>query len=416
MAYGYNDDTLYRLWCVLALGAGSRAINDLLSRYGDDPGRVYAALSQDEVLRSEFSDKSVAWMDRVSVDDARSVLEKCFRFGINVITPQDECYPKRLESVFAPPQVLFVKGDISPLDSMLTIGVVGTRKPSEYSRQVADAVVTSSVKRGLAVVSGFAEGIDISAALTAVRRHGKTFAVIGCGIDVDYPKSNSRYREMIAANGAIISEFPPGTDPLARNFPQRNRILSGLSDTLCVIEAGEKSGSLNTASHAAEQGKTVFAVVPGDLFDVRYKGQAELIRDGAVPFMGMGDIFDVYENEPEIKEKAKTALKPEEKAPSVKEQPSSEKKEKKQGKTGKARAAAHAKAPKEERSPSLPLKEAETELGKRIAEAVRSAGSIDLEGLSEIIDCDTDELLSELTMLELDNIIINEGTRYVPGK
>ncbi|MBQ5331174.1 MAG: DNA-processing protein DprA [Oscillospiraceae bacterium] len=416
MAYGYNDDTLYRLWCVLALGAGSRAINDLLSRYGDDPGRVYAALSQDEVLRSEFSDKSVAWMDRVSVDDARSVLEKCFRFGIKVITPLDECYPKRLESVFAPPQVLFVKGDISPLDSMLTIGVVGTRKPSEYSRQVADAVVTSSVKRGMAVVSGFAEGIDISAALTAVRRHGKTFAVIGCGIDVDYPKSNSRYREMIASNGAIISEFPPGTDPLARNFPQRNRILSGLSDTLCVIEAGEKSGSLNTASHAAEQGKTVFAVVPGDLFDVRYKGQAELIRDGAVPFMGMGDIFDVYENEPEIKEKAKTALKPKEKAPSVKEQPSSEKKEKKQGKTGKARTAAHAKAPKEEKSPSLPLKEAETELGKRIAEAVRSAGSIDLEGLSEIIDCDTDELLSELTMLELDNIIINEGTRYVPGK
>jgi DNA processing protein len=162
--------------------------------------------------------------------------------------------------------------------------------------------VTGALVRGLCdydftLVSGFAEGVDVASHLAAVRNGGKTAAVLGCGIDFDYPQSNMKYREEILRNGVLISEYLPKTNPSKISFPLRNRILSGLSLGTVVIEAGRKSGSLVTANLALGQGRDVFAVPPRDLFDVRYQGNAELLRDGAIPIYGIRDIcMEYFEN------------------------------------------------------------------------------------------------------------------------
>ena len=407
-----TDDLVYRIWCVLALGAGHRLINVLLKRYDDDAGKVYMALAQDESLRMTLTDRVINSVDRVTIGQAESVLEICSRRGIGIITSKSSQYPQRLENVVAPPTVLFYKGDISAINNVDTLGMVGARKPSEYSRQVADSVAMSAARNGIAVVSGFAEGIDICSALSAIRSRGRTFAVLGCGVDVDYPKSNYRYRETVAMHGALISEFPPGTEPLPANFPQRNRILSALSDAVAVIEASEKSGALNTASHAAEQGRDVLVVPPADLFDKRYKGQAELIRDGAIPLMGMRDVlgcFSIEVHEPtEKKEKENVQEKPQRQSKPVKQDNPAENKPSKPVKQDKkAKRELEKKEATPQPAPSFP----EGEINSKIADALSENGRT-LSYLTDNIDCETDELLAALTELELEGFIINDGTVY----
>lgn len=281
---------LYRIWSVAAFGAGTRLLAELSERF-DSAEELYCAFKDGaEGLPSE----AVSAANDITLSAAEKIIEFCSKKNIKIVTRDEELYPDRLRHIYAPPAVLFYRGDISGIDNRLSIGIVGARKPSEYSLKVAAGIARVLGRQGFDIISGFAEGIDICAHTHALQSGAKTFAVLGAGIDYDYPKPNAKYRDAVMENGALITEQPPGTYPAQHNFIKRNRILAGLSMSVAVIEAGEKSGSLNSASHATSQGKTVFAVPPCDIFAPRYSGNMELIREGAVPLMGARDIFSEY--------------------------------------------------------------------------------------------------------------------------
>ncbi len=213
--------------------------------------------------------------------DPESLLERCTQRGIRVRIWEDADYPARLKELPAPPPVLYLKGELREADD-LSAAVVGTRKTTAYGREVARLFASALATAGITVVSGMARGIDAEAHNAALERHGRTVAVFGCGVDVVYPPEHARLAQRIAESGALLSDYPPGTPPDAANFPPRNRIIAGLSVATLVIEAGEESGALLTASYAADYGREVFAV-PGSVLSESSRGCNRLIASGAHP-------------------------------------------------------------------------------------------------------------------------------------
>ncbi|WP_416198055.1 MAG: DprA-WH domain-containing protein [Sporanaerobacter sp.] len=226
------------------------------------------------------------------------VMEKINELGINVITVLDENYPVNLRYVYDNPMVLYCKGDFTEKDN-LSIAIVGSRKATAYGKWASEKFSRELAKLGITVISGMAKGIDTYAHRGALNENGRTIAVLGSGIDVIYPKNNKDLYNEISQNGAVVSEFSIGTEPYATNFPLRNRIISGMSLGVIVIEATEKSGSLITVEHAIEQGKEVFAV-PGNINSMFSRGTNSLIKDGAKIAL---DIEDILEEIYEFKEK-----------------------------------------------------------------------------------------------------------------
>jgi len=219
-------------------------------------------------------------------------LEKVIRQNIGLITISDSDYPKLLKEIYAPPALLYLRGKILPQDE-LSLGIVGPRKISSYGKQITPLIAAEVCRKGLTIVSGLAKGVDTIAHQTALKNSQRTIAVLGSGIDSKsiYPRSNLRLAEEIIQNGAVISEYPPGAKPLAQNFPQRNRIVSGLCLGVIVIEAGEKSGALITAKNALEQNREVFAV-PGSILSSDSIGTNNLIKLGAKLVSQSKDIFE----------------------------------------------------------------------------------------------------------------------------
>lgn len=209
---------------------------------------------------------------------------------IKIMTCYDENYPSSLRYINESPKVLYIKGQLLPEDET-SIAIVGSRKSTSYGNWVAEKLSNELANIGICLISGMAKGIDTQVHLSALNNKGRTIAVLGCGVDVVYPSSNRELYDRIQDNGCIISEFPLGTQPLPYNFPQRNRIISGLSLGVVVVEATEKSGSLITAHHAMEQGKDVFAV-PGNINSIFSKGTNLLIKDGAKLVMSVEDIIE----------------------------------------------------------------------------------------------------------------------------
>ena len=215
---------------------------------------------------------------RQSVDpDAE--LEALERSGVRALTWHDADYPPRLKQIYDLPPLLYVKGDLLP-DDERSIAVVGTRKPSPYGVQVAEKMVRDIAAAGVAVVSGLARGVDGIAHNAALNAGARTIAVLGSGVDVIYPREHQRLAARIAENGALVSEHPLGTRPDARNFPRRNRIMSGMTLGTLVIEAPENSGALITAKQALDENREVFAV-PGNIFSPSSAGVNRLIRESA---------------------------------------------------------------------------------------------------------------------------------------
>jgi DNA processing protein len=212
---------------------------------------------------------------------AREQLALAQKSGVSVLTPASENYPPYLKEIFAPPAVLFVKGDVSVF-AQHAVGVVGTRHPTAYGRGVTRTIVKELVGQGLAIVSGLAMGIDTEAHHACIEAGGRTIAVLGCGIDQIYPKSNTALSEKIVETGALVSEFPMATPPESFNFPRRNRIISGLSAGVLLVEGGERSGGLITAHYSVQQGRDVFAV-PGPVTSAMSSGPFNLIKEGAIP-------------------------------------------------------------------------------------------------------------------------------------
>ncbi|MEG1994784.1 MAG: DNA-processing protein DprA, partial [Oscillospiraceae bacterium] len=205
-------------------------------------------------------------------------------------------YPERLKNIPSMPLAVYVKGDtevFENIDALPAITVVGARKFSPYGRKVALTLSADLASIGFVIVSGLAIGIDAFSHTGAIKSSGKTIAVIGAGHDINYPKENSELRELIEENGCVVTEYAPDTPPHPKNFPMRNRIMTGISLGTLVVEAGEKSGTLITAGHALTQGKDVFAV-PNDIFDENGRGTLRLIKDGAKAVSCATDIIEEY--------------------------------------------------------------------------------------------------------------------------
>lgn len=220
--------------------------------------------------------------------------------NIRIINKEDREYPEQLLDISDPPEKLYCIGDCRLLKKP-SLAVVGSRKCSEYGRQTAMKIGREAAGNGLVVVSGMAKGIDSFGHLGALKAGGKTIAVLGCGVDICYPKENQKLYQQIAEEGLIISELPPGTEPMPYTFPRRNRIISGLATATAIVEAGTNSGALITAELAAAQGREVFAV-PGNINSQYSLGTNKLISDGARPVAVVDDIFTGMGLAPKVSE------------------------------------------------------------------------------------------------------------------
>ncbi len=214
--------------------------------------------------------------------------EDALNRGIRIVGRDDEDYPNKLKCIFTPPICLYVIGELPANDK--TVAVIGSRNCSDYGIRCAKYFGEGLAKNEIAVISGMARGIDGWTQRAVLEKGGKTYAVLGCGADVVYPKQNKDLYEMIKENGGVISEVPPGEPPLAENFPRRNRIISALSDGILLIEAGFRSGSLITVNYGIEQGKEIM-VVPGRIDDRFAEGCIDMIKSGATPVMSVKDVI-----------------------------------------------------------------------------------------------------------------------------
>lgn len=230
--------------------------------------------------------------------DYRKKLKKYWDYmemcEIGMVTCYDEDYPQKLRDISNRPIVLFYRGDIGIVNDY-AIAIVGSRECTEYGRKCAEFISKEITRRSISIVSGLAIGIDSIGHITALNNNSKTIAVIGSGLDNIYPSKNINLADRIINNGGLIlSEYIVGTRPLKQNFPRRNRIISGLSDAVIVVEGSKKSGTLITANYAIEQGKEVYAV-PGNIFSVNSEGTNELIKDGASLFTCQDDIIQTID-------------------------------------------------------------------------------------------------------------------------
>ncbi len=210
--------------------------------------------------------------------------------NITLITLNSPYYPENLRNIYDPPPFLYVKGALKKEDRD-AVAIVGSRYASEYGTRATEEISRSLASRGVTIVSGMARGIDSYAHQGALSVKGRTIAVLGSGIDVVYPPENSRLYDAIASHGAVVSEYPMGTEPHSYNFPARNRIISGLSQGVLVAEASPKSGSLITARLALDQGRDVFAI-PGNVYSYKSKGTHSLLRSGAKLVESAQDILE----------------------------------------------------------------------------------------------------------------------------
>lgn len=287
------NETKYWLWLTMIFGIGSRRIWEVMCLC-DTASDAYFTL-KDEDCQLSLSQQERQNIANIQLSTAEKVIDACAAKGVYTVCYSAPEYPAQLRHIMDPPAVLYYKGDISCLCGTRTVTSVGARRASEYSLRSAGRICGELARSGIVIVSGFALGIDIASHLGAVEAGRPTAAVMGCGVDVDYPKDNFRYRSAVLENGGVfVSEYPPGTPPHSQNFPKRNRILAALGRAAMVFEASHKSGSLITAALSAAQGREVFVLPPADINDERYSGNIMLLREGAQPLFGWADVADVF--------------------------------------------------------------------------------------------------------------------------
>lgn len=286
-----NDYKKYWVWLSTVLGPSVRA-DEILSAF-PEPHKLFEASEQDRLLSGVINKGQLEKLKTVPMDRAEHYISLCDKNGWQVVTPDCEQYPADLKKLNDMPLVLYVDGDLNCLADKIAIGVVGTRKPCYESVAVARQISGELAKAGAVVISGGALGIDTAAHEAALEAGGKTVCVLGCGLGTRYLLENEAMRRHISKSGAVITEYPPFSSASRVTFPQRNRIISGISKALLVVEAGAKSGSLITARLASEQGREVFAI-PGSVLSSAYTGANSLIRDGAKSASCARDILTPY--------------------------------------------------------------------------------------------------------------------------
>ena len=304
------EDIFYWLALSLTPGVGSIFTKRLLDRF-QTPEAIFRAPMK-ELLEIEGLGEKVA--REIQRGPLEKVVEKELvllkEAGGKMITLRDEDYPMRLKDIYDPPALLYVRGELRREDE-LAIAIVGSRKTSPYGRWFTEKIGQDLARHGVTVVSGMARGIDSVAHMGALQGGGRTIAVLGCGVDVIYPSENRNLFHQIIEHGAVLSEFPMGSPPEGGHFPRRNRIISGLSIGVVIVQASAESGSLITAGYALEQGREVFAV-PGNVGAEGSRGTNQLIKEGAKLVESTEDILEEilpqWKREKEILPKAETPL------------------------------------------------------------------------------------------------------------
>ena len=282
----------YWVWLAECRGVSNQARLALLRHFGS-PEDVFYADTGEILLTEGITREQAKALEDHKLNKADKILADCQRLGLRILTIQDAEYPGRLQNIYDPPCLLYVKGRLPAIDEEAAVAVVGTRDCTPYGVACAEKLGYGLASGGAVVVSGLAKGIDAAASRGALRAGGVTVGVVGNGLDVHYPYESRYLYEDIAAAGALLSEYPPGTEPAGKHFPARNRIISGLSLATLVVEAPERSGALITAETALEQGRDVFAV-PGPIDAPASVGCNRLIRDGAGLVSDAWDILREY--------------------------------------------------------------------------------------------------------------------------
>lgn len=287
-----SDPRLYWIGFNLVKGIGATRLKALLNAFGDAE-TAWRAPAQ-ALREAGLGPKLVETLLQVRAGaNLEKIWEQIQAKGITVLTWEDETYPRHLKEIDQPPPVVYLRGSYLPEDEW-AVAIVGTRRVTAYGRHVTELIAADLARSGVTIISGLARGVDSIAHQAALEAGGRTLAVLGSGVDCIYPAEHRRLAEKIMENGALISDYPPGTPPEAGNFPPRNRIISGLSLAVIITEAGERSGALITAGFAAEQGREVFAA-PGNITAPQSAGTNRLIQQGVFPLLEARDVLETLD-------------------------------------------------------------------------------------------------------------------------
>lgn len=290
---------LYYYWLCTAKDITPRKMKEIINYFGNIKNAWNGNFNDFKSLKCLRPEIISNLLERRNIESLTKEIDNIRRKGIDLLSIEDDKYPWRLKNIYDPPFVIYTKGSFR--NSNMYLSIVGSRKCSAFGRVIAREFSKKLSQQGVGIISGLARGIDTEAHIGALDGDGFTCAVLGCGCDIIYPPENANLMSAIEKDGYIISEYPPGTQPFSWNFPARNRIISGLSDGVLVVEASEKSGALITVDYALEQGKEVFAV-PGSILSSMSRGTNLLIKEGAKMVMCIEDILNEYGMEYTIEE------------------------------------------------------------------------------------------------------------------
>ena len=284
------EDLKYWIWFSRLENLNPKKLYDLIKEF-KEPKEIFNK-SKDELIKYGIKEKDA---ERITKLEYRANLDKYIDYmqknEIQTITINDEFYPKRLKQIYDPPVVLFLKGNKKILND-ISIAIVGCRMCTSYGSNIAKEMAYNLSMNNINIISGLARGIDTCSHIGALRGKAQTIGIMGCGLDRVYPEENKElFEEIIKKGGAVISEYVIGTKPIAKNFPRRNRIISGMSDGVLVVEAKEKSGTLITVDFALDQGKNLY-VIPGNINSPNSYGTNELIKQGAKVVTSFEDILE----------------------------------------------------------------------------------------------------------------------------
>ncbi len=393
----------YWLWLTSMSAVGNQTRLALLQHF-ENPENIYYAEEADLKMVESLKPNQISAILEHNLNPAEHILADCQRYGQRILTIRDAEYPVRLRSIYDPPCVLYVKGRLPAFDDEAAIAVVGTRKATPYGIACAERLSYDLASCGAVVVTGLARGGDTAAARGALRAGGVVVGVTGNGLDIPYPPENRDLYEDVAAAGALISEYPPGTEPDGRHFPVRNRIMSGLSVGVLVVEAPMRSGTLITARLALEQGRDVFAV-PGPIDAPNSAGCIELLEEGAGVGAKAWRILREYEGM--FPDKLHPSDRPRRPLPPLKPHPKPETKTRTKP--------AAAETPSKPAEATLPVRSPEGLTDDQIAllRALSDRDPVQVDDLVAACAIPARRVLSALTVMEIESLVRqHSGKRY----
>lgn len=288
-----KSDQIYWIWLALKLNNQNTVFQHLLDLFDNSPYEIYKANEDELKVATHLSEFQKRVLLDKNLDEAISIFNYCKWNKVGILTYGDSIYPESLKEMKNPPILLYYMGNLPNLNNKICVSVVGTRKMTEYGMRSCYKIAYELASAGAVVVSGMALGIDSVAHAGAIGSRGTTIAVLGCGIDVIYPKQHRKLRKHICQHGAVITAYHPSTPAYKNNFPERNAIISALSEGTLIVEAPLRSGALITADCAAEQSRTVYAL-PGSIEEPMSEGPNHLIKNGAVAITCARDILEYY--------------------------------------------------------------------------------------------------------------------------